>query len=351
MYSTCIFCKRPLGTNEVIETFPVGRRLAFDPEKGRLWVVCRKCERWNLTPLEERWEAFEECERLFRDTRLRVSTDNVGLARLKEGLELVRIGVPMRPEFAAWRYGDQFGRRRKKAIFWATAGGAALAAVTVGGIAAGIGAAFAPQIPNLLINIPIRSKVRTRDGRLLKFRNPDLQKARLLNEPGSTDWVLSIKHSKGKETFEGKEAMRIASHLLPKMNSLAGSPRHVRTAVTKIEEAGDPDRYLARVANELDPETWNPPGVGRPMFPGKPGTIHKLPAPTRLALEMALHEEQEMRAMMGELLELEFAWREAEEIAHIADNMFVSQEAEEFLEQHRREKDASPRPATGADGG
>ena len=87
MYSTCIFCKRPLGTNEAIETFPVGRRLAFDPEKGRLWVVCRKCERWNLTPLEERWEAFEECERLFRDTRLRVSTDNVGLARLKEGLE------------------------------------------------------------------------------------------------------------------------------------------------------------------------------------------------------------------------------------------------------------------------
>ena len=31
-----------------------------------------------------------------------------------EGLELVRIGKPLRPEFAAWRYGDQFGRRRRK---------------------------------------------------------------------------------------------------------------------------------------------------------------------------------------------------------------------------------------------
>ncbi len=51
-----------------IEHFPVGRRLAFDAAKGRLWVVCHHCGRWNLSPLEERWEAIEECERLFRGT-------------------------------------------------------------------------------------------------------------------------------------------------------------------------------------------------------------------------------------------------------------------------------------------
>jgi hypothetical protein len=39
----------------------------------------------------------------------------------------------------------------------------------------------------------------------------------------------------------------------------------------------------------------------------------------RLALEMALHEESERRAMEGELAELEAAWRAAEEIAAIAD--------------------------------
>jgi hypothetical protein len=118
MFTTCMFCNRPLGSNEVIEHFPVGRRLAFDLERGRLWVVCRKCERWNLSPLEERWEAVEMCERLFGDARVRVSTENVGLAKHREGLELVRIGQPMRPEFAAWRYGDQFGRRRKRAIIY-----------------------------------------------------------------------------------------------------------------------------------------------------------------------------------------------------------------------------------------
>jgi len=116
MYSHCMFCQGQFGTNEVLEAFPIGRRIAFDSAKGRLWVVCRRCERWNLSPLEERWEAIDEAERFFRDTRLRISTEQVGLARLKEGLELVRIGQPLRPEFAAWRYGDQFGRRRRKAV-------------------------------------------------------------------------------------------------------------------------------------------------------------------------------------------------------------------------------------------
>ena len=56
MYTTCLFCNESLGTNDVIELFPVGRRVAFDPEKGRLWVICPHCTRWNLSPIEERYE-------------------------------------------------------------------------------------------------------------------------------------------------------------------------------------------------------------------------------------------------------------------------------------------------------
>jgi hypothetical protein len=40
-----------------------------------------------------------------------------------------------------------------------------------------------------------------------------------------------------------------------------------------------------------------------------------------LALEMALHEESERRALEGELALLEAAWRDAERIAHIADTI------------------------------
>ncbi|MEO8580192.1 MAG: hypothetical protein ABI469_08080, partial [Gemmatimonadales bacterium] len=138
MYSTCLFCHTELGANAAVEHFPVGRRLAFDAAKGRLWVVCRKCERWNLTPVEERWEAIEECERSFLATKLRTSTDQIGLARLNEGLELVRIGKPLRPEFAAWRYGDQFGRRRRKNIFKGAAVVAGAVAIPLLGPAVGV---------------------------------------------------------------------------------------------------------------------------------------------------------------------------------------------------------------------
>src|SRR5690606_20626769 len=115
-----------------------GRRLAFDAARGRLWVVCRKCERWNLTPLEERWEAVEEAERLYRDSRRRMATAEIGLARLADGTDLVRIGEPLRPEFAAWRYGDQFGRRRVRQTIIAGAGVVALGGLAVGGAAMGV---------------------------------------------------------------------------------------------------------------------------------------------------------------------------------------------------------------------
>jgi hypothetical protein len=46
---------------------------------------------------------------------------------------------------------------------------------------------------------------------------------------------------------------------------------------------------------------------------------------------MATHEESERRALEGELSMLEAAWREAEEIAAIADDLFVSDETRERL--------------------
>ena len=48
-----------------------------------------------------------------------------------------------------------------------------------------------------------------------------------------------------------------------------------------------------------------------------------LPQDVRLALEMASHEDSERRALEGELSLLEDAWRQAEEIAAIADDLFV----------------------------
>jgi len=55
-------------------------------------VVCCACVRWNLAPFDHRLETIDACERIFRDTHTRCSIDNIGLARHREGLELIRIG-------------------------------------------------------------------------------------------------------------------------------------------------------------------------------------------------------------------------------------------------------------------
>ena len=340
MYRTCMFCNRSLGENQVLEEFPVGRRLAFDSSRGRLWVVCKRCERWNLTPLEERWEAVEACEGLFRDTRIRASTENVGLARLREGLELVRIGSPMRQEFAAWRYGDQFGRRRKKAFL---VGGGALVAfggLVAGGVATGvISGALIGQSANFW-NIWARGRnivrLNTEDGRVIRLKHMDLLGTRVRAADDGT-LRLGIRKGKGTEWFRGEEARRLMGVVMPGINRTGGKRDTVASAVNEIEHHGHPDQYLNQLIR----------GDRFTDKRGVPGYVNKMPAPTKLALEMALHEEQERRALEGELWRLERAWEEAEEIAAISDSLLLPESTDEFIQRHREpgSDSSSQRPA------
>jgi len=323
-----MFCSKPLGANEVVESFPVGRRLAFDAEKGRLWVVCRKCERWNLTPLEERWEAVEACEKLFRGTRVRVSSENIGLARHPEGLELVRIGRPLRPEFAAWRYGDQFGRRRRRYLLYGAAGTAAVGVVAIGGLATGVisGVAIGQMgnFVNLWVNHRTMVRLRTDDNRKLKLKPLDLKKTRIRADEGNgPGFKLQIQKGKKKSWHEGAEAWRFAGQILSRLNAAGGRRQTVSAAVARIEDTGHPERFLADVAGD------------RLQHYRHAGFLGNMPKPTQLALEMALHEEQERRALEGELWLLERAWEEAEEIAAISDDMFLPEGTEDFLAKHR----------------
>ena len=64
---------------------------------------------------------------------------------------------------------------------------------------------------------------------------------------------------------------------------------------------------------------------------GRHVAIAKLEPWERLALEMALHEESERRALEGELATLEAAWRDAEEIAAISDNLLLPSGIQDFV--------------------
>jgi hypothetical protein len=91
---------------------PRGRRIAYDPALGRLWVVCETCHRWNLCPLEDRHGALYELERIARDhARALTHTANISLL-LAPPLTLIRVGDAGRAEQAWWRYGRELRRRR-----------------------------------------------------------------------------------------------------------------------------------------------------------------------------------------------------------------------------------------------
>ena len=341
MFAACLFCHAPLGANEVIEHFPVGRRLAYDADQGRLWVVCPRCERWSLSPLEERWEAIEEAERQYRATTRRVATDNIALARLPEGLELVRIGRPLRPEFAAWRYGDQFGRRRRRLWAYSAAGVAVAGGVMIGGPAVGLGIGGLSQVFNVgnlfwHYSLPTVS-VRAPDGDLMRLSRADLFKARWESD-GDGQVRLRFRHRrwtpaagwlarlgmpqrpsgrKEEASLAGEQATDALARLLPALNRGGGRAREVEHAVGLVEEAGDLRRVVERAQcsrrrSTLDVMAWTGESA-------RPDALVSLQRPVRLALEMALHEDDERRAMAGELGALYARWEEAERVARIAD--------------------------------
>ena len=362
MYSTCLFCNENLGGNTVLPSFPVGSRLAFDARSGRLWVICPSCHRWNLSPLDERWEAVEECERRFRETRLRYSTDNIGLAYLREGLALVRIGPALKPEIAAWRYGRLLGRwlpviRRdpllQLARRWRQLGEKAADLTFRRVFSLRLGYDLGTWLRIHSRGDRVLAVTSADDGTGAVIRARHLDHSALVRPDPRAPWQIVVQHDRGVVTLNGQAGLRVAGKLLAVLNGPGSDPAEVRYAVSKLEDATDPDGYFARVAaiamrcwwgrypdapsttvvEDLagsDAERlalsltkrsfWGRGGIG-----SEPRTfLPRLPLVDRLALEMAANEDSERRALEGELGLLHAAWRQAEEIAAIADGMFAS---------------------------
>jgi hypothetical protein len=333
VYSTCLFCHASLGANRVIEHLPIGRRLAFDGEHGRLWVVCAKCRHWNLTPIEERWEAIEECERQYRTARVRASTDEIGLARLPEGLELVRIGKPPRAELAAWRYVDAFRRRRQQTVIAGAVSVAAVAGLVAGGFAViGTGALTSVIINgyNVYSSRRLIHSIVEPSGRRINLRANWLRNVR---------WVPSVRGPLAIEVprwnfreprrmmVEGADAERALRPILAHMNRYAGRTALVQEAVERLNRDGDPIVSGASVARRVRLLVGIPEGDPIPLW--------KLRAPDRLALEMSLAERDEQRLLEGELSGLQLAWREAEEIAAISDNLLLPESVTAWLQRQK----------------
>lgn len=332
-------------------------------------MVCVKCARWNLSPLEERWETIEDAERVYRETRTRVATDNVGSARLRDGTDLIRIGTPLRSEYAAWRYGDTFGRRRRRQLLIGAStvvAAGVLGAGVVGGAWSMYGAAWGGALLSnavwpveFLIRKLNTFTVQSPDGELLRLSRADLSMTTLAvggfdgTRPGTISVHVNkreyspfgVRDRTGKRVmmfdrsalFDGDDALRILPVLLTAKNRFTGSSNAVTAAVEILDAARSPHTLLATMS-DADRQRNR-----RGIIAGPPGLmmLRNFRGPFRLALEMSLHEDAERRAFDGELHVLEQRWKEAEEIAAIADGLTTRPEIASRLSAGRQERRAS----------
>ncbi|MEJ2540779.1 MAG: hypothetical protein P8188_12555, partial [Gemmatimonadota bacterium] len=295
-------------------------RIAFDPVRGRLWVVCGHCFRWNLQPVEERDPALYELERAARDVGVVVtSTAHVTLLHAGRTL-LVRVGAARLPERAWWRYGGEL--RRRRAAFGSAA--SKLTAYTFGTL---------QKLVELLglgdgdVRIhwdddPMADIIRWRRFGWAAWRGrescPYCQSTLRALPYELSWWVYPLRDSEGRlelgvpcsrcdpwtpehvHRIRGRTAEAVLSRVLAYQNVAGASEGLLRNASRAIEEVGSPEAY-ARDAVDRGQSLW------------------KLGPTGAVALEIAVNETAESRAPTGVAGELEFLWRREEALARIMD--------------------------------
>lgn len=331
MFTRCLTCHAPFGDNEVLEHFPHGRRVAYDPERGRLWAICGLCRSWTLAPFEERWEALEELERIVTDrARLLSRTDRIALLR-HDGLEIVRVGDAGLEEEAWWRYGRELRERRRTVRRLTLVGSVAAGAAIWGGWATGglgfLGAwilwdVLGDRVPEKLVDAARwlrfggaawRGNERCEScGRVFESLPFDARD-RLVIVPGDGGARKRVRQpcprcgsrrGEGRRTgglvLTGPEAERTLRRVLAYHHFSGASRKRVHRASRLLERTGTGPGLDRAVLRE-----------GRPLAEiGRTGAV---------ALEIAANEEAERRLLEMELAELEAAWRREEEIASIVD--------------------------------
>jgi hypothetical protein len=317
----CLACSRKFPPAAELEFLSVGRRIAFDADRGRLWIVCSWCGHWSLAPIEERWEAVEELERRARGrSTVLGATDRISLLALG-GLEAVRVGPAPAEEEAWWRYGKALrGRRlRYNAI---TRVGGTLAAVTVTGAVAGF-ALLLPEVA-LLKWRSLRAATgnarrsgaeaaetferRFRYGRLawrgsapciscdnrlaeLTFQD----RGRALLHPDHTIRIpcQRCRSAQGGHVIAGAEAEHLVCRLLAYENIAGADDRQLAAAVQLIRTGGIGTQEVR--------------------------SLRRAPPEMLLGLELLAAEQREARALGWEIADLQARWETAEALAQIID--------------------------------
>ena len=331
MYTTCAFCNAEFDGDGGPSGLGIGRRLAFDEWKGRLWVVCAKCARWNLTPLDDRLERIEALARSAHDGHLLASTEQVSLLRWQQ-YDLVRVGKPPRVELAGWRYGERMrarSRERAKVVVPLTlaavglsiaanvAAGGAFGAVVwnVGRLADSV---YVGMVGRRRVNL-IEPPICDHCGTPLDLRARHVQHARVIPDARHDLGVLVSCPRCRREAalLTGTDAQAALRQGLTYLNVRSSNRRKADDAARVVDDSGGPDRLIRDLAR-------------------REVTLRSLRPERQLALEMAVEEQTEVQ-------ELERHWRDAEEQAEIADGtLSTNAELEEELRRLKRRAGDQP---------
>jgi hypothetical protein len=331
MFRHCGFCNTAFDGDGGPSGLGVGRRLAFDEWKGRLWVVCPRCSRWNLTPFDDRLERIDAVARAAAEGRVTASTQHVALIRWQR-YDLVRVGKPPRVELATWRYGERLRNRQRERMKVVVP----LTVAAIGlGVAANVvaGGGFGVVVWNIhrvvdwmYLRIVGGRKVSMSElpvcascGSMMQLRARHVQHARLVSDiHADVAVVLSCPrcHREGAQ-LNGTEAVQVLRQGLTYLNLRRGGRRRAEDAAREVDQVGGPDVLVRQIAQRAL-------------------TLRSLRPERGLALEMAVDERAEVE-------ELEQQWHEAEEIAEIADGTLgTSYEVEELLRRLKQNEGNQP---------
>ena len=305
MYSRCLLCRAPFPELGILRHLPRGDLVAYDMDRGRLWVVCRQCRRWSLVPLESRWETLEELERIVAgvsgaglEARLLAKTDHVALFR-EGSMEIVRVGSAGLTEEASWRYGNLPGlprrrrglrRRRRATVVWK-------------------GARSCSACGYVFQELPYT------DRKILIVR-PEEEEEQPPSLIRRCPWCRDA--DEGGLHLRGLEADLTLARVMAFEQDAPASLRKVDAAVRVVEREGP--AALVRLLTRH----------GRP--------IGDLPPVGLLALEIYATEAREKALLSMEVAALEARWRREEELASLIDgNLTPVPLLEELVRRFRRE--------------
>jgi len=220
----------------------------------------------------------------------------------------VRVGKPPRVELATWRYGERLRNRQRERM-------KVVVPLTVAAIGLGIAANVAAGggfgvivwnvhrlIDGIYLGMMGRRKVLLDEppicahcGSVMHLRAKHVQHARIVpDRQADMAVLLSCPKCKQEGTqLTGTDAIQVLRQGLAYLNVARGGRRRAEDAAREVDQVGGADRLVRDIARrEL--------------------TLRSLRPERGLALEMAVDERAEVE-------ELERQWKEAEEIAEIAD--------------------------------